>query len=169
MLSVRPSGVPTPITISLVRVSESAQGPLIGRLRSYLDPGRVFREKKAGESALAYSFSTGSTDPLSKGHTFRHNAKRRITYSLETAFPKVGLAPIFSWACSREGTESQNSQQSRSLTPNREEVQQERRCGWRLMTPASRSTREPRPWILVATEPTDEALRQGRNPQHEKG
>jgi hypothetical protein len=157
--------VPRDRVVSEVWVSESAQGPLIGRLQSYLDPRSLFCEKKAGESALAYSFSTGSIDPLSKGHTFRHQVKGRITYQ-QLSTPRIMVdsqIKLISSRCACWGTESLTLDQSRSLTPNREEIPRERRCGWRLMTPASRSTRG-RPWILVAEKPTDEALRQGRNP-----
>jgi hypothetical protein len=153
-----------------VWVSESAQGPLIGRLQSYLDPRSLFCEKKAGESALAYSFSTGSIDPLSKGHTFRHQVKGRITYQ-QLSTPRIMVdsqIKLISSRCACWGTESLTLDQSRSLTPNREEIPRERRCGWRLMTPASRSTRETSLGYWSAEKPTDEALRQGRNPQHEK-
>jgi hypothetical protein len=141
------SGIPASIPIFLMRVSESAQGPLIGRLRSYLDPSRVFCEKKAGESALAYSFSTG----------FAHGV---IPFNIVESNPRS--------PCGRIPTPARHEIQK---TPNHQEVNRrmtpgrirERRCGWRLMTPASRSTQNS-DRILVAEKPTDEALRQGRNP-----
>jgi hypothetical protein len=60
MLVIVPLSVPLDVAVAVVGVSESAQGPLIGRLRGYLDPSRDLLYKEvAGESAWTYSFSTG--------------------------------------------------------------------------------------------------------------
>jgi hypothetical protein len=123
---------------------------------------------------LAYSLSTGKH--ASTDHFFQLLLRESATYRrLSTPRIKVNsqIKLILS-RCDCRGTERVNLQLGGS-DPDRVSFR-ERGCGWRLMTPATTPTLESTVWILGSlwtdwnplTNPAEEALRQGRNPDETK-
>jgi hypothetical protein len=146
--------IPLDLMVSEERVSESAQGPLIGRLRSYLDPGEVFCEDVAVRILfLPIRFSRGIIQI--PGSACRTSRQTRIESGTPQPPTKVGR--MWSKRLNDSGS-ARRPQASPDLVVPEGTIRRD------LMNPATQLHRRCFPWILVAEKPTDEALRQGRNP-----
>jgi len=155
-----PSGVPPYYPVFEFRVSESAQGPLIGRLRGYLDPsGKIFCEDVAVRILfLPIRFSRGVIQirPPSGGSPTDQIQVGKYCPQPD-CFPSQGRVSRRSGNTPKQGPEV--SFPRRESYPKTPEGTMRRD----LMNPATTLAEVPT-WILVAKNPTDEALRQGRNP-----
>jgi hypothetical protein len=144
--------IPLDHSVSEERVSESAQGPLIGRLRSYLDPGEILGKDVAVRILfLPIRFCRGVIQiPGSPHRTSRRTrAKSQPTFSLPRE--RASKKRFNDYGSARRPWGSPD------LVAPAQTIRRD------LMNPATITYRGS-PWILVAEKPTDEALRQGRNP-----
>jgi hypothetical protein len=148
--------IPLDHSVSEERVSESAQGPLIGRLRSYLDPGRKIQIENEAVRILflPICFSNGVIQIPGSHSSQSRSMPRGENHSKSD--PYQGTRPEVSTPC--EPRSASGPPWSPDL------VAPERTIRRDLMNPASKYDLFQPSWILVAEKPTDEALRQGRNP-----
>jgi hypothetical protein len=175
---VTPLGIPPYLAVWEVRVSESAQGPLFGRIerqlvsRAFLDPWcHDLCEEVAWRIDFAYWFSAGviqvpqvTAEKLQPG---RESCSDTGYQSEERKVPTFRSFSIV--ACPQVPPIVPRGSSSTELDTRRHQCRTMRRD---LMILATTPTLVRTPWILgslvqdwnPAPNPAEEALRQGRNP-----